>query len=197
MSHPAREARRRADQLSHDLAAQGVLQGRATGDWALARELGSLIDEYPDLRAHVYDLLRDGISASGLALLARAVAENPDQDGLLLLVGLKTDPTHPLADWQTIERVATEHVPSENWKGAYDIVPIAALEVRRRLLAMTIDGGPSDSAARCLNEIDEIRDEYGPPETEPRHPDLKSGRPWPIIAPETRATSTELNLIPG
>ena len=52
-----------------DLAAKGVLQGRTTGDWALARELGGLIDEYPDLRAYVYDLLRDGLSASGLRRL--------------------------------------------------------------------------------------------------------------------------------
>jgi hypothetical protein len=170
-----------------DLAAKGVLQGRATEDWALARELGGLIDECPDLRAHVYDLLRDGLSTGGLALLARAIAENPDEDGLLLLVGLETDPTHPLAGWQTIERVVTEHVPSENWKGAYDIVPTPALEVRRKLLAMTTDGGPSDAAARTLNEIDKIRDEYGAPETEPRHPDLKSGKPWPIITTETRA----------
>jgi hypothetical protein len=52
---------------------------------------------------------------------------------------------------------------------------------------MTTDGGPSDAAARTLNEIDKIRDEYGAPEAEPRHPDLKSGKPWPIITPETRA----------
>lgn len=29
-----------------------------------------------------------------------------------------------------------------------------------------------------------FRDEYGAPENEPRHPDLGSGRPWPILAPE-------------
>jgi hypothetical protein len=70
--------------------------------------------------------------------------------------------------------------PAENWKGAYDIVPIPAVGLRRKLLAMRTDGRPSDAAARCLNVIDEIRDEYGAPETEPRHPDLKSGKPWPI-----------------
>ena len=77
----------------------------------------------------MYDLLRDGLTSGGLALLARAIAENPDEEGLLLLVGLETDPTHPLADWKTIERAVTKHVPSENWKGAYDIVPTPALEV--------------------------------------------------------------------
>jgi hypothetical protein len=170
-----------------DLAAKGVLQGQTTEDWALARELGAVIDEYPELRAYVYDLLRDGHSASGLALLARAIAENPDEDGLLLLVGLEKDPRHSLIGWQTIERAVTEHVPAEDWKGAYNVVPVPAVELRRKLLAMTTDGGLLDAAARCLNGIDKIRDDYGPPETEPRHPDLKSGKPWPIIMPEIGA----------
>jgi hypothetical protein len=170
-----------------DLAAKGVLQGRATQDWALARELGGLIDEYPDLRAYVYDLLRDGLSASGLALLARAIAENPDEDGLVLLISLEKDPSHSLIGWQTVERVVTEHVPAEDSKGAYNVVPVPAVKLRRKLLAMTTDGGPSDAAVRTLNEIDKIRDEYGAPETEPRHPDLKSGKPWPVITTETRA----------
>jgi hypothetical protein len=34
---------------------------------------------------------------------------------------------------------------------------------------------------------------YGAPQAEPRHPDLGSGKPWPIITPATGAsTDTEL-----
>jgi hypothetical protein len=164
-----------------ELAAKGALQCKGADGWALARELGGLINEHPQLRAHVYDLLRNGQITGGFALLGRAVAENPDEDGLLLLVRLEKDPSHSLIDWQTIERVVTEQVPAEDWKGAYNIVPIPAVELRRKLLAMTTDGGPSDTAARCLNGIDRIRDDYGAPEAEPRHPDLGSGKPWPIM----------------
>jgi hypothetical protein len=35
-------------------------------------------------------------------------------------------------------------------------------------------------AKECLIAIDEIRDEYGPAESEPRHPDIDSGRQWPV-----------------
>ena len=42
---------------------------------------------------------------------------------------------------------------------------------------MTSSGGKGDPAARCLNLIDDLRDEYGAPESEPRHPDLASERP--------------------
>jgi hypothetical protein len=45
----------------------------------------------------------------------------------------------------------------------------------------------SDPAARCLNAIDKTRDEYGGPEAEPRHPDLTSGKPWPILTPDPDA----------
>jgi hypothetical protein len=38
-----------------------------------------------------------------------------------------------------------------------------------------------------LREIDRIRDENGAPENEPRHPDLASGKPWPILVPDPDA----------
>jgi hypothetical protein len=82
---------------------------------------------------------------------------------------------------QAVESAVTEHLPAENWKGAYDIVPVPAAELRRKLLAMTDGGGLDDPAARCLNLIDKLRDAYGAPESEPRHPDLASGRTWPIL----------------
>jgi hypothetical protein len=40
-----------------------------------------------------------------------------------------------------------------------------------------------------LNDIDLIRDEYGLPEGEPRHPDLASGKAWPIMTPDPEATA--------
>src|SRR3546814_12415181 len=78
--------------------------------------------------------------------------------------------------WQSIQSAVTDHVPAENWEGAYNIVPVPAAELRRKLLAMTSSGGKDDHAARCLNLIDKLRDEYGAPDSEPRHPDFASGR---------------------
>ena len=170
-----------------DLAAKDALLGKGTDDWHLARELGGLVDAYPDVRSHVYDLLKDGPATRGLALLARAVAEYPDAEGLLLLVRFEKEPKRSFMNWRTIEGVVTEHVPSEHWKDAYNVVPVPAVELRRDLLAMTTDGSPTDAAARCLNAIDTIRDEHGAPVSEPRHPDLASGKPWPIPMPDLDA----------
>ena len=54
-------------------------------------------------------------------------------------------------------------------------------ELRPGLLALITNGGASDFAAQHLDEIDKIRDEYGAPDSELRHPDLESGKGWPII----------------
>jgi hypothetical protein len=169
-----------------DLTAQGVFDGNSTDARHLARKIGDLICEYPQLR-DVFGLLKGGPTSPGFALLAQAVAETPDTEGLLLLIRLEIEQKLSLVGWRTIEGVVTERVPSENWKGAYDVVPVPAVELRKGLLVMTTSGGADDPAARCLNLIDKIRDRYGAPESEPRHPDLASGRPWPIMTPDPEA----------
>ncbi len=174
-----------------DLAGNGAFEGKGIDNWHMARQLGGLIGEHPELRTHVYQLLRDGGTTPGLALLAQAVAEAPDADGLLLLINLEIEHKRRFMSWQTIENVVTEHRSSENWKGAYEVVPVPAVELRRKLLAMTTDGGPMDAAARCLNQIDKIRDDYGTPDSEPRHPDLASGKPWPIMVRDPDRSETE------
>ncbi|WP_293211536.1 hypothetical protein [Parvibaculum sp.] len=165
-----------------DLVAHSAVDEKFFGSWHLTRELGVLMERFPETRKYVYMLLNEGPTSPGLSILAQAVSENPDTEGLLLLLNFETEEKSHLG-WRAIEKVVTMHVPVEGWKDTYDIVPIPASELRQRLLAMTTDGGPQDFAARCLAYIDKIRDECGVPESEPRHPDLASGTPWPIIPP--------------
>ncbi|MCL8382943.1 NACHT domain-containing protein [Xanthobacter aminoxidans] len=170
-----------------DLTVSGALDGKAYDEWRWRRELGGLISEFPEVRAYVYDLLKDGPTSKQLALLASAVAEDPDTDDILMLIDFEVRTGRSFIGWQAVQSAVTEHVPAENWEGAYNIVPVPAVELRRKLLAMTGSGGKDDPAARCLNLIDKLRDEYGAPESEPRHPDLASGRPWPILTPDPDA----------
>lgn len=172
-----------------DLVAMGALDGKTTDVWHLAQELGNLIATSPDLRAHVYGLLKDGPTTHGLTILAHAVAENPDEDGLLLLVRFEKELKRSFVGWKTVEQVVTEHVPAEDWEGAYSIVPVPAGALRQKLFALTTDGSPTDAAARWLRQIDGYRDEHGMPEAEPRHPDLASGKPWPVMQPDPDAES--------
>lgn len=164
-----------------DLVAKGVLgKDSAIDDYNLVKQLGELMLEHSDLRGHIYMLLKDGASTPGLAMLAGAVAQSPDEEGLLLLVKCEQK-GRSFTGFRMIEKVVAEHVPVEGYYNAYSIVPIPATGLRRKLFAMTTNGGSNDVAARWLNKIDNVRDEYGLPEGEPRHPDLASGKSWPII----------------
>jgi len=167
-----------------DLAVNGAFQGRGTDHWYLVKQLGGLIGEHPEIRSHLYQLLRHYALTPGLTLLAHAVAEHPDADGLVLLVEMEMEHKGSFISRRTIAKVVTEQIPSESWTGTYHIVPVPAVKLRRTLLAMTRDSH-TDAAARCLKQIDEIRDEYGTPDSEPRHPDIHSGLPWP---PEVAVT---------
>lgn len=170
-----------------DLTVSGALDGKPYDGWHWQRELGGLISEFSEVRAYVYDLLKDGPTTKQLALLAGAIAEDPSTDGVLMLIDFEMKTGRSFMTWQSIQSAVTEHVPAEDWEGAYSVVPVPAAELRRKLLAITSIDGKDDPAAHCLNVIDELRDEYGAPESEPRHPDLASGRPWPILTPDPYA----------
>lgn len=168
------------------LAANGAFADKVGDRWQLAGEIAGLIASTPDLRGHVYQLLKDGAKTAGLELLAYAVAESPDVDGLVLLIRLEIENNRSFLSRGTIDGLVTAHLPVEGLRGAYNVAPIPAIELRQKLLAMTTDGGSTDVAARCLRHIDELRDEHGMPDSEPRHPDLTSGRPWPIFVPHKK-----------
>jgi len=168
-----------------ELTAAGSLQGKSQDGFRWGSELGDLISEFPEVRARVNELLKSGAPVERLVVLASALAHNPGEEGLLALIDFETRTGCSVWSWRSIERVVTKHVPSESWKGAYNVVPVPAIELRRKLLAVTTTAG--DPGARCLNAIDKVRDEWGGPEVEPRHPDLASGKPWPILTPDADA----------
>tara|TARA_E500000305_G_scaffold108525_1_gene111124 strand:+ start:19756 stop:24135 length:4380 start_codon:yes stop_codon:yes gene_type:complete len=170
-----------------DLTVSGALDGKSYDGWRWKRELGGLISEFSEVRTYVYDLLKDGLTTKRLALLASAVAEDPGTEGVQTLIDCEMKTGRSFMTWQSIQSVVTEHVPAESWEGAYNVVSVPAVELRRKLLAMTGSGGKDDPAARCLNLIDKLRDEYGAPESEPRHPNLASGLFWPILIPDPDA----------
>jgi len=165
-----------------------VLEGKvpARDSWHTSRKISGLLNTHPELREYAFGFLKDGTSPK-IALLANAIAESDDPDGLLLLVELESSLQRPFISWRTIRGAVTKHLPSEHWHGAVEVVPVAATELRQKLLSMTTDGGPRDAAARVLREIDRVRDDCGAPEDEPRHPDLASGKQWPILVPDPDA----------
>jgi hypothetical protein len=170
-----------------DLTMNGTLNSKSRDEWHWRRELAKLISEHPEVRTYVRELLKDGPTNQALALLAHTVGESPEADDLLMLVEYEIKTGRSFLNWRSIQLAVTEQVSSKDWQGAYNVVPIPAIELRRKLLALTGSAAADAPPGRCLNAIDKIRDEYGAPETEPRHPDLASGRTWPILTPDADA----------
>lgn len=183
--HAWRNAIMRLDSLSAasrfvDAAAHGLLPSASRDGWSISRQLAGLMTSYPEVRTQIYGMLRQDTEIPGQSILANAVAEQPDAAGLLLIVELETRTGRQFANWRTAELSVTSRVPSDAWTNAYAIVPQDAGELRKQLLALI--RSPDDPAARCLAAIDGARDTFGAPESEPRHPDWASKRPWPIIS---------------
>jgi hypothetical protein len=65
---------------------------------------------------------------------------------------------------------------------SYELRPRNASELRKRLFALTIspDKDQAAFAVDYLTRIDALRKDDGAAEDEPRHPDIGSGRPWPL-----------------
>ena len=168
-----------------EFISDGILSAVEVRDrWWLTRKLGRAMLEDEEFRADVY---RQYDSASGGAiatdLLERAIAEGADETGVLVLVQNHARRGEPYSGSieAAIRHAVVGERPSQDWAGASELFGIAVPSLRKKLFGMIQGDTPEAQLAwRCLTRIDELRDEYGPVESEPRHPDIESGRPWPI-----------------
>jgi hypothetical protein len=167
-----------AARILFDLICSGMFvdSGEGVDTWSVLHKLAAHIRKYPDFRAEVYQKYESLPPSNSKMLVGRAIAEAADEDGVLVL--LHGDAP---ADIHTaITSVAVAKRPSPNWAGTEEISSAPLPELRKKLFAIAISSTDKSNIARdCLNAIDELRDDYGPIESEPRHPDIKSGLPWP------------------
>ena len=86
---------------------------------------------------------------------------------------------------EVLERTALERRAIPDWQNAYEIHGVDVSELRKKLFGIAAAASPQSAAATyCLEFIDKLRDEYGSVDTEPRHPDIRSGHFWPPIVGE-------------
>ena len=162
------------------LAASGQLDSSVHTSRRLYEQIGTLFSIHPNLRLEVIDSLRSTPNIKGATTLLKALSSNPDVETFLFLVELEIETEERYASQLTLQYILTEQIPSETWQGALDIIPTEVPGLRAKLLAMVKDGSTSDPASSWLRAIDDIWDGTGWPETEPRHPDIASGKSWPM-----------------
>ncbi|MFD0986146.1 NACHT domain-containing protein [Methyloligella solikamskensis] len=157
-------------------------RGSSIDTWHLARQLASLARENEEVRLELQTRYAQA-EGPALEIVERALAEIADRSIVMMIVGQHTDFGRKLDRnlRDALETVVTARQPVEHWQGAFEIIPAPATELRKDLFEL-LSGTPEEQelANDCLTYIDKLRDEHGRPDLEPRHPNIFSGKPWPI-----------------
>lgn len=149
------------------------------------RYLSALIVSHDQFRRDVYRRYSSLDVGPVKSLLAYVIATAPDVEGVMLLVHdcVANDKSFLSSSIEkALHGAFVNRVPAEP-EGMWNLYRVPAPEIRRQLIDMVANGCIKEKrlAVKCLNIIDEIRDEYGYVDSEPRHPDIDAGVPWPLL----------------
>ena len=151
--------------------------------WGFSRFLSSTMRSNTAFREEIYKRYEGEIPEIARVILARAIAEAADCNGVTAMVRnyVKHGQTFDAVMHDAVKHVAIGERPSDSWAGANEIFGIPVPQLRKELFSMMAEDSPISSLAEsCLTAIDKLREDYGVVEEEPRHPDIDSGRSWPL-----------------
>lgn len=153
----------------------------------LASRIANIAEADPSVRDRLFFLCTRKLPPQMRVLLADSVTRLGTRDGMLAGFNLMQDdatPSIPPALIGNLEAVFVERRPYESSENTYTLEPQSANDVRSRLFEMLVsDESRKYSAWSILAQIESWRIEYGRPSSEPRHPDIDSGIPWPPSNP--------------
>lgn len=148
-------------------------------------KLSAFMNSHEQFRQEVYERFPRVADNSAKSILEYDIANAADADGVLLLVRVgaaQNKRFRSTALYTALRHVLVGHTPIES-SGMQQLYSLPAPELRKSLFDMVVNGNAAESrlAIECLNAIDEIRDNYGHVDAEPRHPNIAMGVPWPQI----------------
>ncbi len=153
----------------------------------LASRIVDIARPEPAVRNRLYLLCASQLTPAMRLLLADVVAKLGTRDALVAGLDLIQDhanPPIPYVLMRGLESVFLQRHPYGSTGHAYTLEPRSANEIRSRLFEMVLtDDNRRHSALALLWQIEVWRLEYGRPSSEPRHPAVDSGVPWPPITP--------------
>jgi hypothetical protein len=170
-----------------NLICEGRLAGRRLFEsHRITSRLAAAAEEFPAVRAKMLDNYERMGRSQGKALLEATLIELADPSLILSLIGGYAKDGRPYDGglMHAIRQVALGRRSIEGWTaGAYEEFGVSVADLRKDLFGIAITEGDARAilAKRCLDEIETLRDEYGRIDDEPRHPDIASGREWPLL----------------
>lgn len=168
-----------------DLICEGKVKGErgGMGISRLSEQLANLVRKFPALRGEIFQRYEKIAGGTPKAILEASLIEVADIPTILAIIRSHAAKKQPydgrLA--QAIEKLAIGQRPVTDWPGAFERFSVPLVEFRKELFAMLSgDVAQAVLAEACLNKIEKLRDEHGRISGEPRHPDIASGRNWPL-----------------
>jgi hypothetical protein len=150
--------------------------------WWLAQQIASFAKSDAALMADILRMYDEAGSGPVLRLLEGVLQETGGAMAVLALVKgyARAGKGFDGSLHQALRHTAVEELPIAG-SNAYNLHPVSVSTLRKELFAMMhgADSRVATIAEACLSNIDYLRDCMGAVESEPRHPDITSGKPWP------------------
>ena len=170
-----------------DLVCKASFPGKRGSDNRMdfGSKLSAFMTSHDQFRRDVYARFPSVADGPARSVLEYAIADAADADGVLLLTRegvAHNKPFRATALSTALREVLVGHSLIE-FSNMQEVYSLPAPELRQELFKMVVNGNAAESrlAAECLTAIDEIRDDYGRVDAEPRHPNIAVGVPWPQI----------------
>ncbi|MFZ2357681.1 MAG: hypothetical protein WAW67_07690, partial [Candidatus Omnitrophota bacterium] len=151
----------------------------------LSSHIANIACNDPTVTARLFLLCIKQLSPRSRLLLANTISKLGTSESIRAGLNLNDDRKNPSIPYQLLrglEDVFLGKRPYGSAGNTYTIESTSANEIRSLLYEMAVgDDARKRSACVLLGQIESWRLEYGRPDSEPRHPDFDSGKPWPLI----------------
>lgn len=136
----------------------------------------------PAFGARVLALCNMFLPPTNRLLLSKIVTRLGTQEALLAGLNLIDDAANPRIPYDLVHGIENLLFDRRPYGSAYTLEPRNSNEIRAHLFSMVLnDGTRRKSAFALLGQIEVWRLDYGKPGTEPRHPAIGTGAPWPPV----------------
>jgi hypothetical protein len=152
----------------------------------LSAALTAWAQKYPKVRSAIIARYRTSPVGPVQGALERALDDMIDEEIFTAMFDRHVGERHAIRNMaSSIRNLTVGRKPSDGNPGWFEEFGVPLTGLRARLFGMlTADDERARLAKQCLIAIDQCRDDHGPVSSEPRHPDITTGRPWPPEAGE-------------
>jgi len=169
--------------LLETITAQGDTMRSTTPYWSVSQGIVPVLRSSADARNAIYDVYASLPAGRAKQIAEASIAESGDTEAILFLVQQYGDQKRGFDGtiYTTLRRALVKEEPAPDGGNDTHLHSVSVTDLRKTLFRWSATNDATGHLAlRTLKAIDELRDDYGAAEAEPRHPDIESGRPWPL-----------------